>query len=136
VSAATPELQPDVEEVLQAEEPAGDEPTVRVRVTNPTRTQSLPTKAGSTLRRTVTASSPFHLLTANPRRRRATIIADAAFLIAFARHTSEDASTSAEWPALVPLTIEATVDVYARAVTGTAELSVISEYWATGEGVS
>jgi len=129
------DLQPDVEEVLQIE-PYGDTTPVCVTVDGPVRTQSLPRKAGST--RTITApllpAAAFRLLRPNPRRASAYIVGDAAFLVAFNYASAADASTMARWPANVPLTISADVDVYIAASAGTPAVSAIVEYWATGEG--
>lgn len=133
----TNELQPDVDEVLQVEEPAGVEPVVRVEQQGPVRTQELPRKAGST--KTVTANplpSPFRLLRPNPRRFSAYVVSDSAFLVAFNNASAQEASTMARWPANVPLPVTADVDVWVAAETGTADVSAVVEYWATGEGVS
>lgn len=131
---STNELQPDVEEVLQVE-PDGYEPTVKVSQQGPVRVQDLPRKAGSTKRVTVQAlPTPWRLLRPNPRRASAIVVADAAILIAFNTAAAQDSTTMAEWPPLEPLTITHTSDVWVAAVTGTAEVSVLVEYWATGEG--
>jgi hypothetical protein len=131
----TNELQPDVVEVLQTEEPAGVEPVVKVEQQGPVRVQELPRKAAST--RTVVAQAlptPFRLLRPNPRRASAIIVADAAILVAFNPASAQDASTMANWPADTPLPITHTADVWVAAETGTASVSVLVEYWATGEG--
>jgi hypothetical protein len=131
----TNELQPDVDEVLQVEEPAGVEPVVRVEQQGPVRTQSLPRKAGATRTITVNAlPTPYRLLTANPRRAQATIIADLPIRVALNAAAAQDEGTMALWPGLVPLTVMATTEVWVAAETGTASVSVVSEFWATGEG--
>jgi hypothetical protein len=136
----TEELQPDVPEVLQSEEPAGAEPVVKVTVEGPVRTQALPRKAGSTKTAAVT-TTPFRILTPNPRRSSVVLIADAVIYVALSRAAAQvdPASTAvpptmAQWPANVPLTVTADVDVLVAAKTGTANVSVVVEYWATGEG--
>lgn len=130
------ELQPDVDEVLQAEEPYGHEPVVKVCVEGPVRTQGLPRKAAST--RTITApvlpSPAYRLLRPNPRRASAVLVGDAAFLVAFNFASAADASTMAKWPANVPLPVSADVDVYVAAASGTPSVSAVVEYWATGAG--
>lgn len=132
----TNELQPDVEDVLQVEEPVGVEPVVKVEQQGPVRTQELPHKAATTFNRDITTNvGQVPLLRADPRRAQAILIADAAFFVAMNVASAQDTSRMAEWPALLPLTVTATTDVWVRAVTGTANLSVITESWATGEGV-
>lgn len=137
---STEELQPDVPEVLQTEEPAGVEPVVRVAVEGLVRTQGLPRKAGSTKTANVT-TQPFRILSPNPRRSSAIVIADAVIYVALSRAAAQvdPASTAvpptmAQWPANVPLPVTADVDVLVAAKTGTANVSVVVEYWATGEG--
>jgi hypothetical protein len=39
----------------------------------------------------------------------------------------------AAWPANVPLPVTADVPIYAAAVAATVALSIVTEYWATGE---
>lgn len=129
------EMQPDTEEILQVEEPAGREPTVKVSQQGPVRTQALPTKAGAT--RTVLLQAfpaTYQIARANPRRRQAFLVAPAAFLVAYNDASAQDLSTMALWPANVPLPVTASIDVYVSAPTGTVSISVLSEFWATGEG--
>jgi hypothetical protein len=129
------EMQPDTEIVLQVEEPGGKEPTVKVAQQGPVRTQALPAKAGST--RTVLLQAfpaTYQIARANPRRRQAFLVAPNAFLVAYNDAGAQDLSTMALWPANVPLPITAAVDVYVSAPTGTVSLSILSEFWATGEG--
>jgi len=131
----TNELQPDVEDVLQVEEPGGTEPVVKVEQQGPVRVQILPRKAAST--KTVVANplpSPFRILRPNPRRSSAYIVAPAAFLVAFNNASAQDPSTMALWPANVALPVSADTDVYVAAPTGTVSVSAVVEYWATGEG--
>lgn len=137
----TNELQPDVEAVLQVEEPEGTEPTVRVKQQGPIRTQPLPRKAGSTKTVPVTTAK-FTLLRPNPRRASAIIISDQPFYFSFTLAAAQiDTSvttpppTMAMWPANVPLPMTS-ADTYAvvAAKTGTANVSAVVEYWAAGEG--
>jgi hypothetical protein len=128
----TADLQPDIDEVLQVESPAGAEPTVKVEVTNPVRVQRLPRKAASTKTRTVDTNI-VQLLGADPRRASFTLVASAAVLLAFTETSAQDAGTSAQWPANVPYTSDAGTELWVKAQTGTAAVSVISQYWATGD---
>jgi len=135
MSAGDPDLQPDNDDVLQVEDPAGYEPEVNVKVCNPVRVQLLPRKAGATFTKTVAAMpTPTHLLRPNPRRASVTVISDAEILIALSRASAADASMMALWPAGVPFTSSAATDLLVAAETGTAVVSVIEELWATGEG--
>jgi hypothetical protein len=127
-------MQPDVDDVLQVEEP-GTEPVVKVDQQGPVRTQALPTKAGATRTFTVgTLPTPFHILWPNPRRKQALLIAPAPFLVALNGASAQDGSTMAQWPANVPFPVTATTDVWVAAVADTVAVSVVSEFWATGEG--
>jgi hypothetical protein len=131
------ELQPDPDEVLQVEEPAGTEPEVKVRVNGPVRTQALPRKGGATFTKNVvalTAGPALQVLRADHRRAQAVLLAAAAVLVAYGDANAQDASTMALWPANTPLTVSGTVDVYVAAATGTTTVSVLTELWATGEG--
>lgn len=138
----TSDLQPDVEDVLQIEEPAGVETVVKVEQQGPVRTQSLPRKAGSTKTVPIT-TTPFRLLRPNPRRASALIISDAAFYFSFTLAAAQidtaittPPQTMAMWPPNVPLPVtSADTDVMVAAKTGTANVSAVVEYWATGEGV-
>lgn len=134
------DLQPDLDEVLQVEEPYGAEPTVKVCMEGPVRTQALPRKAGSTKTAAV-LTTPFRILRPNPRRASVLVIADAPFYFAFNTASAQIDPTvttpppsMAMWPANVPLPITAQTDVWVAAKTGTANVSVVVEYWATGEG--
>ncbi len=124
------DLQPDDLEALQAENEPG--PTVPVKIEGPVRTQALPRKSAATRTRVITTAAQL-LLSADHRRASATLISPDGFLFAFTQNSAQDASTMAAWPADVPYTVTADVAVYAAAATGTTSLSIITEYWATGE---
>jgi len=135
VSHPSPELQPDLEDVLQVEEPEGRETAVKVDVTGPVRTQALPRKGGATLTKTIgTLPNPLQVLRADRRRAQSVLIGAAAFLVAYGDANAQDASTMALWPANVPLVVSAGVDVWVAASTGTTTVSVVTELWATGDG--
>jgi hypothetical protein len=128
-----PDFQPDVEDVMQVE--SADEPAVKVKVVGSARMQELPTKAGATFTRTVSASIPnVPLLRADHRRKKATVIASAAIYIAFTQASCQDPSRMVQWPALLPFYQGAVSEIWVYAVTGTAAVSVATEMWATGEG--
>ncbi|MGW7281662.1 hypothetical protein ACWGIV_25865 [Streptomyces sp. NPDC054844] len=130
------DLQPDVEDVLQEEAP--DTTTVPVCVVeskSPLRVQQLPRKGGATFTRTLT-ETPTRLLTADHRRASAKLRAlglDAPVAYSFNRASAQDLSTMSELPGLETETVTATVELWARAVTGTTRVSVTAETWAEGE---
>lgn len=125
------ELQPDVDEVLQAEE--DNSPAVKVKHQGPMRTQALPTKAGATLTKAVGTTSVY-LLRADHRRAKVTLISDAVMLIAFDKSSATQDDRMARWPANVPYVSTGAVELYVKAATGTANVSFLTELWATGEG--
>ncbi|MFE0812667.1 hypothetical protein ACFW34_35120 [Streptomyces sp. NPDC058848] len=131
-----PDLQPDVGDVLQEEAP--DTTTVPVCVVetkSPIRTQALPRKGGST--RTVTVgTTPIPLLRADHRRAWCRVRAldlDAAVAYAFTEASAQDLSTMAELPGLESDDLDMTADLWVRAVTGSARVSVTTSTWAEGE---
>ena len=135
MSSSAVELQPDVPEVLQAEEPAGREPVIKVSQQGPVRTQALPRKGGATFTKNVAAMpAALNVLRPDHRRASAILIAAAAILVAYGDANAQDASTMALWPANVPLPVSGTVDVWVAAAAGTTTVSVLTELWATGEG--
>lgn len=125
------DLQPDELEALQAEETTV-QPAVLVKHEGPIRVQVLPRKQGGTRTRTL-STTPQLLLSADHRRASFTLISPAAFLFAFSAASAQDASTMAAWPANVPYVCTADTALYAAAQSGTAALSIITEFWATGE---
>lgn len=135
------ELQPDTDEVLQVEEPYGTEPTVRVCVDGPVRTQELPAKSGAAFTRSVSVS-PVRLVGADHRRRSVKLMAEDNFLIAFSRagivsagDTPDNNDAFKYYAASSPiLEVAATVEVWAASLSGVAKVSVITELWATGDG--
>lgn len=132
------ERHPTEAEVLQ-EEPVPGLETVPVRVVAvdaPVRTQALPRKTATTQTRTLTAGAVARrLLTADPYRAQATLIADHAVYVSAHETGADDAGTSAWWPANVPLVITAVTEVWARAVSDqdASVLGILVERWATGD---
>lgn len=130
----TVDLQPDELEVLQAEH-TGPEPTVRVCIGDqeaPLRVQILPRRQGATRTRTI-GTTPVLLMSADDRRAQAILIAPAAFLFALSAASAQDPSMMAAWPPNVPYVLTAGSAIYAAAASATVAISVITEYWATGE---
>lgn len=135
MSTPVPDMQPDTDEVLQAEAPDSYQaiPVCVSEVKTPVRVQQLPRKGASTFTRSVGTTTPAHVLRANPRRGRAVLVGDVAFQVAFSETACQADSAMALWPAATPLELTASVDVWVKAPTGTVALSVITEQWAEGE---
>jgi hypothetical protein len=128
-----PDFQPDVEEVLQIEPTT--EPAVKVKVAGPVRTQELPRKAGATFTRGVTNAVPnVPMLRADHWRAKATVIASAAIYIAFSQASAQDFNRTLWWPANLPFYTAAVTEIWVYAQTGTANVSIATEMWATGDG--
>jgi len=140
MSLPDPEMQPDLEDVLQVEEPAGSETAVKVEQQGPTRSQTLPRKGGATFTRTIGSSAPTRLLGADPRRFSALINAADDIWVAFTKSGVVAAIENADqngayrvFGSTVPFPVGAVVEVWACAVTTTARVSIATELWATGE---
>lgn len=128
------ELQPDTAEILQqeVEEKPGTIPVCVHDIHGPVRTQALPRKGGGT--RTVPlTTTPKRILTADHRRYQALLTADADILISFTQASAQDPSTMATVWSKTSFTVTATVEVWAKAASGTANLSVVIERWAEGD---
>jgi hypothetical protein len=125
------DLQPDELDALQAED-TGPQPAVLVKHEGPVRTQALPRKQGGTRTRVLT-TTPQLLLSADHRRASFTLISTAAFLFSFSASAAQDPSTMAAWPALIPYVCNTDTALYAAAAAGTAPLTIVTEFWATGE---
>lgn len=134
------DLQPDVTEVLQSEEPYGDSHVVDVKVCAPVRTQPMPRKGGATFTRTVgvlgATPGALNVLRADHRRAVAYLVAPTPFLIAYNDANAQSVDTMATIPGNVLIPVSATVDVWVAAPAGTVAVSVLVEDWATGEGMA
>lgn len=125
------DLQPDELDALQAEDTTA-QPAVLVKHEGPLRIQALPRKQAATRTRTLT-TAVIQVLAADHRRASVTLMSSAAFLFAFSGAASQDASMMAAWPPNVPYVCNADTALYAASAAGTAVLSVITEFWATGD---
>ena len=134
MSAGIPDLQPDTDEVLAEE--TGPEPSVTVRLDTPVRTQDMPRKAGWTRQYAVGAVTPVRVAPADHRRACVTLMSVGAnMLVAIGQAATNDPlGHMALWPQNLPLPIRASVEVWVLAATGTTQVSVVAEQWATGEG--
>lgn len=132
------QLEPDVEDVIQAEGPVGLTaiPVCLTDVKTPVRVQQLPHSGGSTRSRQVTATLGVQVLRADHFRSQATLIAtDQNMLVTFTKNLDPVADVQfwALWPKLTPLVITAAVDIFVAAATGTTNVSVIAEDWAAAK---
>lgn len=129
------ELQPDTRDVLQQEPEYVMAVQGCVTVKGPVRTQALPRKGGST--RTVTVNTtPKRYLLADHRRAWAKLRAlDVAGTVAYSlgEAAAQDLSTMTELPGLETDTLDMTMELWVRAVTGTARISITTSNWAEGE---
>lgn len=130
------DLQPDLDEVLQAQ--GDDSPAVNVVVSDiksPVRTQELPRRGGATRTYTMTSTSqPRRVASNNPRRASITLVCYGGDMyVSYGQQGSQDPTTMARWPESVPLMLTSTQSVFVQALTGTITLSTIIEMWATEE---
>jgi hypothetical protein len=132
MSANQVDLQPENLEVLQAESD-GPEPAVNVHVDGPVRTQALPRKGGGTRTLTVTTTA-VRLLRADHRRAQAVITSfDQDMYFAYNESSATEPTSMSRWPALVPLVVDADVNIYVRSFQATTTISYSTTMWATGE---
>lgn len=133
----TTDLQPGEAEVLQEQIGAGPEPALHVSVdaiSSPVRTQELPRVGGATFTwQQVSTTHAHHLLHANPRQAKATLISDQPFLFTLAKATAGEPTRMALWPASVPYVCTARTDIYVMASAATANIGVVTENWAAGD---
>jgi len=125
-------LQPELGVVLQEEPEDRPEIAVCVRdVHGPVRTQALPRKAATAFTKTIPPSTaqPTLVLSADHYRGQAILISAVAIRVTF----NDPSEPWAVWPANVPLTVTASVNVYVRSDNTASTVSVIAEKWATGE---
>lgn len=128
------ELQPSVQEVLQAEVevPLTTVPVRVLKIDNPVRTQKLPTKSAPTITKAVTVT-PVRILPSDPFRSQLILMSDQDFYIAFNNASKETPGTMGRWPANREFTCDVDSEVWVAAVTTTANVSAFSLRWATGE---
>jgi hypothetical protein len=129
------ELEPTESQVLQEEPDTDlvDVPVIVTGVVGPVRVQELPRRTASARTWTV-STTPVQVLTADPYRAVAVLVADTDVFVGHVQHGAGDDITSAWWPQGVPLVVTATVDVHVRCARSdqTARVSVRTERWATG----
>lgn len=127
-----PDFEPDIDEVLQREDDDITEPTVKVSVEGPVRTQALPRKSNGIRGISLSATSATRLLTADPSRASATLttMADGVWL-AGSKQEAEGGR-----PAPVPpnqvLVLDATDEVWAMAQGTETVVGLIQSRFADG----
>lgn len=120
------ETDQDPADVLQETEDY-DVKAVPVCIDEPVRTQELPARSGACYQAQVDTTG-LRILGRDPRRKSATIIAISQDLRLGT--TQANALNGARIPAVVPFVISHIDEVWAATLTGTTEVSVITEQWA------
>lgn len=124
------DLQPDLDEILQHEA----ESAIKVAIDGPVRTQPLPYKDGATRTRNIGSTGPTQVLWPDHYRGQAYLVAFTQDIyVAFNLASAADTSRMSRWPALVPMPISCVTGVWVQAFTGTTDVSITTELWATGE---
>lgn len=119
---------PELEDVQQDE---AEGLRVPVRIDGPVRVQVLPSRHGvsRSYASAATDTEPVPLSGGDLRRRRVTIMSIGA-TIYVGQKDDVKSGNAAQWPQNVPLVLEHTEQIYAKAATGTTVISVIAENWA------
>lgn len=128
---STPELEPDISEVLQREDDYA-EPTVKVCVEGPVRTQALPRKSAGIRGITVESTSAKRLLTADPSRASATIMTGSVAVSIGGSKQEVEGGQPGQMPANQVWTLGASDELWASSTSGATTVTVIQERWADG----
>lgn len=118
---------PTPDEVLQDEPTTRNIPPVPVTVAGPVRVQTLPSPVWAMVSYAGVTTAAIQILGAEPRRRKATLLANAATRLGPSGAQAD--AMSAPWPANTPLEMTHDGEVWARADTGTVNIFVLVEYW-------
>ena len=120
------DMEPSLNEVQQVDDYAQ---VIPVKVCEPVEARELPTKRIAPRTVVVSATVGANLLSADPRRKFATIIGRTQDLYLGA--TQAQAQASAAWiPGVLPLVVSSTAELWAMADGSTTDVTVIEEYWA------
>jgi hypothetical protein len=120
-------MEPSLTEVQQVE--VDDKFVVPTKLCEPAEVRELPSKRIASRTVTVTATEGAKLLSVDPRRKFATIIARSDDIMIGA--TQSQAMLTGAWvPGVVPLVVSSVSELWAMADSITTDVSVIEEYWA------
>jgi hypothetical protein len=125
------EMHADPEDIVQGEEYATALP-ISVTVSGPTEVRELPAvRAGYRTEQGVGTTVAVKLLAFEPRRKSALIIAQGQdiYISGSQAGAQTGAAGAARIPTVVPLHIGHLDEVWACAVTGTTDISILCEYW-------
>jgi hypothetical protein len=120
-------MEADLNEVQQVEDDSAH--IIPVKICEPVESRELPTKRIAPRTVPVTSTAGSKLLSADPRRKFATIIARTQDIIIGANQSQ--AQLAGAWiPGILPLRIETVGELWAMGSGGNTDVSVIEEYWA------
>lgn len=125
---STQDMAPDLDVVQQAED-YDKLHLIPVKVCEPTEVRELPSKRVSARTVPVITTAGIKLLSADPRRKFATILARSQD-IRIGSSQSAAQLTGAWVPGVVPLQITTVAELWAVGDTAATDVSVIEEYWA------
>lgn len=122
----TREMEPELSEVQQIEY---EEHVIPVKICEPTEVRELPSKRIATRTVAVGTTAGVKLLSADPRRKFATIIARSQDILIGA--SQSQAQLSGAWvPGVLPFVISSVSEVWAIGDGAETNVSIIEEYWA------
>lgn len=124
---STQAMQPDLDDVLQVEDV--DSHVIPVKVSEAVETRELPSKRLAVRTVPVITTAGVKLLSADPRRKTATIIARTQD-IQIGANQAQSQLNGAWIPGVVPFVITSVGEVWAIGVGGNTDVSVIEEYFA------
>jgi hypothetical protein len=123
----TPGMQPDLDEVLQVENV--ETHLVPVKISEPVEVRELPSKRMSMRTVSVGTTAGVKVLSADPRRKTATLIPRTSDILVGA--SQAQAQLNGAWlPGVVPFVVSSVAEVWAVGNGATTDVSVIEEYWA------
>ena len=123
----SPDMAPSLDEVLQTD--VDDLHVIPVKLCEPTEVRELPSKRISTRTVPLTATAGNKLLSADPRRKFATIIARTSD-IRIGSSQAEAQLTGSWIPSTVPFPVTSKAELWAMGDGASTDVSVIEEYWA------
>lgn len=123
----TPDMEPDLKEVQQVEDDSSH--VIPVKICEPAEVRELPSKRIATRTVTVGSTAGAKLLSADPRRKFATIIPRTQDILIGA--SQSQAQLNGAWlPSVVPFVISSVSELWAMGDGASTDVSVIEEYWA------